>query len=1148
MLHFCIVKKFFHKIYVAAMKTLRTLFGTIALFITLSAHAQFIDDCISAAFTLNTGTINCNVPCSQTAVLNIMGNPASPFGAPPYTYYVYLSAGGTNTEIASGSTPAGEYAFSTAIPGICLDAMYFVTVQNASGCFFTYTAIFNSGDISFAFANPTPASCSPGCDGSVFIDCSSPPPYTVSLNGIVYGIFTDYPLLTNLCSGDYTALITDGNGCSNELTFAISQLSELFVWLPETVTVPATLTPTVSGGTSPYSYLWNTGETTATINVSLPGNYSVTVTNASGCTTEATTVATGGGSDCSTLVVAATSSVTSVAVGESYQVFATATGGTPPYAFHWENAAYMSNPDIANPFVFPGDPSYATSVVQVTDANGCTASAYVVVWQEPGCDFTVSALPTPASCNGFCDGSVQLAFSGGTPPYVITLPDGSVITATTFAFINNLCPGTHLIYITDAAGCTSQIAFTIMPPPALLATPTASDATIAIGETTTLFANVTGGTPPYAYLWQPAGLLVSPTAANPQTLPLSSTTTFTLLATDANGCMVNGVVSVLVEGGGCTLTAITDVIPEVIAPGESAQIVASIFGGTPPYSYTWTPTMYLDNPSSPTPIATPPTTTTYQIIVADITGCTYTTTAVVVVDSGCAGFAAAATVEPFIVAPGTSAQIYSTVTGGTPPYTYLWQPDTFLSNPLSPYPIITPPYNTTLTLQVTDANGCLAQTTLEINTGTPAPLIAANDTVYMELNTTANIAPLLNDSGNGTLNLFSATTLPIHNLSIDYTADLITFTPQTGFLGEALISYILLDATGATATGQIVVIVQMPGECDICVWPGDADNNGTANNFDVLNIGLAYDYPGPERTDQSINWYGHAAADWPGAFPDGLNHKFADCNGNGTINAADTLAVSQNYGQTHGKNQSENTTGVPLYFVLEGGGSSLGEPLTVSVHLGDAENPATDFYGIAFSVLYDPTLIEPNTANYNADAATWAGTPVNTLKFGKDLYTNGQLDVAFTRIDHNNASGYGKIGEAHFVIIENIEGKNTDENSWDLPLNFANIRCIKNDGTEIEIAAQEAVVIITGIDNNSNPANTLKAPYPNPANHTITFTPPPAETATLQITNIAGSVVYNGTVSGNTTIDTSLWASGLYFANITGSKNRMVYKIMVQHQ
>jgi len=1127
------------------MKNLFKTIGFFTLLFSVSVHAQLLGDCMTVALSLNEG-VNCNEPCSQNANLTIVGNVSSPFGAPPYTYNIFLASTGIN--IASGTTPPGSYTFEAVIPNICLNELYVVSAQNSLGCAVTYSALLSAADYTFAFANPAPASCSPGCDGSVFIDCSTPPPYTVALNGVLYGTFTDYPLITGLCSGEYTGLITDGNGCSNNLTFFVPTTSEITVWLPETVSVPAILTPTVSGGAAPFTFLWNTGETTASINVSLPGIYSVTVYNSDGCSASATTTATNITPDCSTLVAAATASVTSVPVGTGYQVFATATGGTPPYSFHWENAAYMSNPDIANPFVSPGDPSYFTSVVAVTDANGCVASAAVVVIQIPGCDFTVSALPTQVSCNGLCDGSVLLAFSGGVPPYLITLPDGSVITATTFATIDNLCPGTHLITITDAAGCTSQTAFSILMPPTLLATPTATDATIAPGETTTLVANVSGGTPPYTYQWQPASLLTNATAANPQTLPLSATTTFTLLATDANGCMVNGVVTVSAGGFFCDLAATVTVNPPVINPGESAQLTAAITGGTPPYSYTWNPPLYLDNPSSVAPIATPPVTTTYQLIVADITGCTYTAPAVVVVDSGCAGFAAAATVEPFIIAPGTSAQIYSTVTGGTPPFSYFWQPETFLDNPNIANPVITPPYNTTLTLQVIDANGCLAQTTLEIVTGIPAPVTAANDTVYIEMNTSATIAPLLNDSGNGTLNLFSATTLPIHNLAIDYSADLITFAPQAGFLGEAIISYILLDATGATATGQIVVIVQMPGECDFCVWPGDADNNGIANNFDVLNIGLAYDFSGPERTDQSTNWYGHAAADWPGIFSDGLNHKYADCNGNGIVNATDTLAISQNYGLTHGKNQTEQTTGVPLYFVLESGGSSLGEPLTVSVHLGDTENPATDFYGIAFSVLYDATLIDPNTAGYSPDAASWAGTSENTLKFDKDLYANGQLDIAFTRIDHNNASGYGKIGEAHFVIIENIEGKNSDENSWDLPLSFANIRCIKNDGTQIEVNAQDAVVVITGIDNSNAAQHTLAAPYPNPANHTINFPLPAAETAILHITGITGSMVYSGKGSGNTVIDTSQWPSGIYFANITGSKGSMVYKIMVQHR
>ena len=1130
------------------MRTLlRTLFTLCVALMPILSQAQIFGDCMTASMGLS-GSANCNSPCAQTVYLGIDGNPASPFGAPPYSYT--LTDGETGLTVTSGTTPAGLYSYATTLSGLCLNTNYYLTVINDSGCAFTLAAYFASEDYTFAYANPIAATCAGGCNGGVFIDCSSPPPYTLDIDGVTFSIFTTYPLLNSLCSGTYTGTITDGNGCTQNLSFEVPQATDLVVSLPTTLTIPATITLSVSGGTPPYAYSWNTGNSTQSITITTAGTYTVTVTDANGCTDAATTTATTGTPDCSSLIAAATSSVTTVAVGTGYQVFATATGGTPPYAYHWENAAYMSNPDIANPVVNPGDPGYATSIVQVTDANGCTASAYVIVWQTSGCAISVNPLITNEFCNGFCDGTASLYITGGTAPYTVSMTFlGLTITTMDIAVIPNLCAGTYTATIADATGCTQNVSFTLTSPPPLLAIPTVLDASIAPGQTTGLQANVTGGTPPYIYQWQPASLLTAANIANPQTLPLSSTTTFLLFATDVNGCAINGTAVVNVGSGGCDLLVAAASVPAVIAPGESAQLVTTTVGGTFPLTYQWTPSLYLDNPTSAMPVATPPITTTYQLVITDTEGCTAVTSVTVYVEADCSSFAIAATVTPEVVPVGTSGQLNAIVTGGTPPYSYFWQPETAVNNAYIANPIITPTGPTTLVLQVFDSYGCNATATILVNTTPAVPAVAANDTVYMEMDMTATIAPLLNDSGTGTLNLFSATTLPIHNLSVDYAADLITFTPQSGFLGEAIISYILLDATGATSAGQIVVIVQMPGECTDCVWPGDADNNGLANNFDVLNIGLAYGYTGPARTDQSVNWYGHAANDWPGGiFPDGLNHKYADCNGNGTINAADTLAVSLNYGLAHGKNEDAATTGIPLYFVLESGGTTLGEPITVSVHLGDADNAATDFYGIAFSVLYDGTLIEPNTAGYNADATSWAGNATNTLTFNKDLYSNGQLEVAFTRIDHNNTSGYGKIGEAHFVIIENIEGKGSEENSWNLPLSFANIRCIRHDGTEIEINPQGTEVIVTGIEAPNNPAtNNLTPPYPNPAQNELTVMLPVEETATLIVTDIAGRMVYSTQGNGYTSINTTQWASGIYFVRVVGSAGSQTFKVVVQH-
>ena len=142
--------------------------------------------------------------------------------------------------------------------------------------------------------------------------------------------------------------------------------------------------------------------------------------------------------------------------------------------------------------------------------------------------------------------------------------------------------------------------------------------------------------------------------------------------------------------------------------GGKAQIGGNptASGGTPPYTYSWTPTAGLDNPNIANPIASPATTTTYTVTVTDQSvpfqeksdSVTITVNQEVIANAG----------EDKSINPGESITIGGnpTVSGGTPPYTYSWQPTDTLDNPTGPNPTATPTATTTYTVTVTDAIGC----------------------------------------------------------------------------------------------------------------------------------------------------------------------------------------------------------------------------------------------------------------------------------------------------------------------------------------------------------------------------------------------------------------------------------------------------------
>ncbi|OWY23346.1 T9SS C-terminal target domain-containing protein [Sphingobacteriales bacterium UPWRP_1] len=394
------------------------------------------------------------------------------------------------------------------------------------------------------------------------------------------------------------------------------------------------------------------------------------------------------------------------------------------------------------------------------------------------------------------------------------------------------------------------------------------------------------------------------------------------------------------------------------------------------------------------------------------------------------------------------------------------------------------------------------------------------------------------------------------------------YTPNPGFTGVDYFSYYI--CTGNTpeyCDSAIVTVYVMPSDSDTtivtpclwgCVWPGDADNNGIANNYDVLAIGLGYDLAGPARTDASLNWVGQDADDWSdylGSVPDSLggggttlgyfNAKYADCNGNGAINAEDTVAVSVNYGLTHGKTGSDADEDAPmLYFNLP---PVVEEDSWVSadVLLGEPGTMVNNIHGIAFTFNFDTVMVDPASVSFSFDTDSWLGSESN-LSFTKNL-SGGLTDAAYTRTDHNNVSGYGKIGTVHFFVIDNIDGKNQSGEAPLLQIWASNAATVNAAGQLVQLNTQTASAdIATGLTPHT-PANTPIAVYPNPANQWFTVFTNAGQTGQITLYSLQGQSVFTSAVSstGTTAIDTRQLAPGMYLLQLQTPTGFSSQKIQV---
>jgi gliding motility-associated-like protein len=210
--------------------------------------------------------------------------------------------------------------------------------------------------------------------------------------------------------------------------------------------------------------------------------------------------------------------------GNSGTATSSASGGTPPYTYLWNNGQTMA---IATGL------SAGTYTVTVTDANGCTSVQTVVITQPPAMSSTVSS--TPAQC-GSNNGTATVTVTGGVLPYTyFWSPSGGTSSNAT-----GLPGGNYTVTVTDANGCTQTVTVSVTSTGGPTATVSAS-VTVSPGSSTILNASG-GGT----YLWSPASGLSCITCQNPTASP-SATTQYCVIVSDTNNCSDSACLMVYVE-------------------------------------------------------------------------------------------------------------------------------------------------------------------------------------------------------------------------------------------------------------------------------------------------------------------------------------------------------------------------------------------------------------------------------------------------------------------------------------------------------------------------------------------------------------------------------------------------------------------------
>jgi gliding motility-associated-like protein len=619
-----------------------------------------------------------NYTSSQQIVYTVTPTAGSCIGI-PFTYTVSLSTpvsvaaitGATNvclgstTQLASATSGGAWTSTNTAVATVSSTGVVTgittgtttisYTVTNSVGCIGVVSATINVNTLPTAVI--TPSGSTTLCDGgSVTLTASTGSSYLWS-----NGLQTQSITVGN--AGNYSVIVTNAAGCSTTsapVAVIVNALPSATISAngPTTFCQGGSVTLTASSGTS---YAWSNGATTSSITVNTSGNYSVTITNANGCSATSASVAV----TVNTLPIANITSLNGNTFCQGGSVTLVSSAGS---SYAWSDGLTTQSINVT---------TSANLTVTVTNANGCSATSAPF-------GVTMNAAPVATiTANGpttFCQGGQVTLTAPAAAAYQWNSGE------TTQSIVVNV-DGPSTVTITNANGCSATSAITnitVLPIPTVAAT--AGSNQLCVGSTINLTNATIGG------VWTSTNTTVATVSATGEITALSAgTSTINYAVTNASGCTttssmtlnVNALPSVLAIAGANSLCV-----------GSQVAYTNGVTGGTWSSNNVGIATVAQNGVI--TGVATGTATISYTI--TNAAGCSSTVTKVVTVN-------ALPTVTVVANGPLTFCQggsVTLTASGGT---SYAWSNSTITT------PARTITTSGTYTVTATNANGCFATST-----------------------------------------------------------------------------------------------------------------------------------------------------------------------------------------------------------------------------------------------------------------------------------------------------------------------------------------------------------------------------------------------------------------------------------------------------
>ena len=459
--------------------------------------------------------------------------------------------------------------------------IYILRIEDSNGVFITEQYTVTQPDLLIITTDlEQNISCFEGSDGAIEVSASGGTlSYTfnwTTTDGT--GIIQGNEGQSGLTAGTYNLELTDNNACVNAKTFILTEpkaigstvlKEDILCFGDATGAIEIAVTGgtpiEVSSGVFEYTYSWlgPNGFTSNVQNISnlFAGIYTIEITDNLGCIERTDIVLT------EPTAIEINYTKTDIACyGETDgAIDVTISGGNPPYQISWSN--------LANGFS-QSNLSAGSYVAKIVDENKCEANVTITIEQPI---FFIEPIVIPISCNNENDGSIDLNLTGGIAPITVLWSDNPSAGLQR----NNLSPGTYSVTITDSDPnqCPIQQTFLFTDPPAIGVSETITDATdCSIVNSGSILLDVSGGTPPYDFIWN-----TGQTTEDLTNIPPGD---YSVEIKDKNNCIINKQFSIYRQEP-IEIEFLVTEIPDCDLKTVSQRTVAKITGGISPYTYSW---------------------------------------------------------------------------------------------------------------------------------------------------------------------------------------------------------------------------------------------------------------------------------------------------------------------------------------------------------------------------------------------------------------------------------------------------------------------------------------------------------------------------------------------------------------------------------